>query len=164
MMSPGPRGLPAIRLGAFVALAAFASVYWLSLLADPPVARACVAVAAVAGAASLLALIERTGLASLPRTALAAAVFVTSTAIALAAIGVPTSTLVPGGWDQLGAGIDRGLEGLGGDVDFPYVGAEQWSRLILLAGLVCLLALAAALTFWPRRAAGSGRGSEDWRL
>ena len=86
----------------------------------------------------------------------AAAVFVTSTAIALAAIGVPTSTLVPGGWDQLGAGIDRGLEGLGGDVDFPYVGAEQWSSLILLAGLVCLLALAAALTFWPRRAAGSG--------
>lgn len=156
MISPGPRGLPAIRLGAFVALASFASVYWLSLLADPPVARACVAVAALAAAASLLALIERTGLASLPRTALAAAVFVTSTAVALAAIGVPISTLLPGGWDQLGAGIDRGLEGLGGDVDFPYVGAEQWSRLILLAGLVCLLALAAALTFWPRRAAGSG--------
>jgi len=156
MISPGPGGLPAIRLGAFVALAAFASAYWLSLLADPPVARACVAVAAVAGAASLLALIERTGLASLPRTALAAAVLVTSTAVALAAIGVPTSMLVPGGWDQLGAGIDRGLEGLSGDVDFPYVGAEQWSRLILLAGLVCLLALAAALTFWPRRAAGSG--------
>lgn len=156
MISPGPRGLPAIRLAAFVALASFASVYWLSLLADPPVARACVALAAVAGAASLLALIERTGLASLPRTALATAVFVASTAVALAAIGVPTSTLVPGGWDQLGAGIDRGLEGLGGDVDFPYVGAEQWSRLILLAGLVCLLALAAALTFWPRRAAGSG--------
>ena len=156
MIASGPRGLPAIRLGAFVALAAFGSAYWLSLLADPPVARACVAVAAVAGGASLLALIERIRLGILPRTALAAAVLVASTATALAAIGVPTSTLVPGGWDQLGAGIDRGLEGLGGDVEFPYGGAEQWSRLILLAGLVCLLALAAALTFWPRRARGSG--------
>jgi protein-glutamine gamma-glutamyltransferase len=156
MTAPELRGLPAIRLGAFVALAAFASAYWLSLLADPPVARACVAVAAVAGGASLLAVIERTRLASLPRTALAAAALVVSTAVALAAIGVPTSTLVPGGWDQLDAGIARGLEGLGGDVEFPYGGAEQWSRLILLGGLVCLLALAAALTFWPRRASGSG--------
>jgi protein-glutamine gamma-glutamyltransferase len=156
MIASPARGLPTVRLGAFVALAAFASAYWLSLLADPPVARACVAVAVVAGGGSLLALIGRTPLGSLPRTALAAAVFVASTAAALAAIGVPTSTLAPGGWDRLGAGIDRGLEGLGGDVEFPYAGAEQWSRLIMLAGLVCLLALAAALTFWPRRAPRSG--------
>ena len=146
----------AVRLGAFVALAVFASVYWLSLLADPPVARACVAIAAVAGGASLLALIERAGFEGWRRSVLAAAVLVAATVAALAAIGLPTSTLMPGGWDRLGAGIDRGLAGFGGDVDYPYAGDERWSTLILLAGLVCLLALASALTFWPRRASGSG--------
>jgi Transglutaminase-like superfamily/TgpA N-terminal domain len=78
-------------------------------------------------------------------------VTVAATAMALVAIGLPISTLLPGGWDRLGAGIDRGLAGLGGDVDYPYAGEEPWSRLILLAGLVCPLALAAALAFWPRR-------------
>jgi transglutaminase-like putative cysteine protease len=151
-----PWRFAAIRLGAFVALAVFASGYWLSLLADPPVARACVALAAVAGGASLLAVIEWAGFEGWRRSGLAAAVLVAATVAALAAIGLPTSTLMPGGWDRLGAGIDRGLAGLGGDVDFPYAGDEGWSALILLAGLVCLLALASALTFWPRRASGSG--------
>jgi transglutaminase-like putative cysteine protease len=151
-----PWRFAAIRLGAFVALAVFASGYWLSLLADPPVARACVALAAVAGGASLLAVIEWAGFEGWRRSGLAAAVLVAATVAALAAIGLPTSTLMPGGWDRLGAGIDRGLEGLGGDVDFPYGGDEAWSALILLAGLVSLLALASALTFWPRRASGSG--------
>jgi protein-glutamine gamma-glutamyltransferase len=145
-----------IRLGAFVALAAFASAYWLSLLTDPPVARACGAIAAVACGAFMLALVERAGLGGWRRFLLAAAVLIAATVTALAAIGLPTSTLAPGGWDRLGAGIDRGLAGLAGDVDFPYAGEEQWSRLILLSGLVCLLALATALTFWPRRASGSG--------
>lgn len=156
MTASALRGLPAIRLGAFLFLAAFASAYWLSLLADPPLARAGLAVALVALGASLLALLERTRLANLPRAALAVAVLVATTAAALAAIGVPASTLVPGGWDRLGAGIDRGFDGLSGDVDFPYFGAEQWSRLVLLAGLVCLLSLAAAFTFWPQRSSRSG--------
>jgi transglutaminase-like putative cysteine protease len=156
MSTPALERFPAIRLGAFVALAALGSAYWLSLLADPPVARACVAIAAVAGGASLLAVIEGADSAGWRRSVLAAAALVAATIAALAAIGLPTSTLGPGGWDRLGAGIDRGLAGLGGDVDFPYAGGERWSRLILLAGLVCLLALAAALTFWPRRVSGSG--------
>jgi protein-glutamine gamma-glutamyltransferase len=157
MSSPlAPWRFAAIRLGAFIGLAAFASAYWLSLLADPPVARACVAIGAVAGGAFLLALVERADLAGWRRSVLAAVVLVAATVVALAAIGLPTSTLGPGGWDRLGAGIDRGLAGLGGDVDFPYAGDERWSRLILLAGLVCLLALATVLTFWPRRTSSSG--------
>jgi protein-glutamine gamma-glutamyltransferase len=150
-----PWRFAAIRLGAFVVIAVFASGYWLSLLADPPVARAGVAIAAVAGGASLLTMIERAGFERWRRSVLAAAVLVGATVAALAAIGLPTSTLMPGGWDRLGTGIDRGLAGLGGDVDFPYSGDEGWSTLILLTGLVCLLALAAALTFWPRRGSGS---------
>ncbi len=155
-MTPALREIPAVRLCVFVALAAFASAYWLALLADPPVARACLAVAAIVVGASLLALIERARLGRGWRFALAAAVLVAAIVAALAAIGVPTSTLLPGGWDRLGDGIDRGLEGLGGDVDFPYAGGERWSRLILLAGLVGLLAVAVALTFWPRPDSGSG--------
>src|SRR4029453_5604760 len=56
-----PWRFAAIRLGVFVALAVFPAWWWLSLLADPPVARACVALAAVAGGASLLAVIEWAG-------------------------------------------------------------------------------------------------------
>jgi transglutaminase-like putative cysteine protease len=144
-----------VRLAAFVALAALASAYWLSLLADPPVVRTGLALAVVVAGASLLALIGRARLGSWRRSALAAAVSIAAIATAVVAIGLPISTLLPGGWDRLGAGIDAGLTGLSGDVDFPYAGGERWSRLILLAGLVCLLALAAALTFWPRRTSGS---------
>jgi hypothetical protein len=46
-------------------------------------------------------------------------VLIVATGTALAAIGLPISTLLPGGWDRLGAGIDGGLAGLGGGVDFP---------------------------------------------
>jgi transglutaminase-like putative cysteine protease len=145
-----------VRLAAFVALAALASAYWLSLLADPPVARTGLALAVVVAGASLLALVGRARLGSRRRSALAAAVSIAATATAVAAIGLPISTLLPAGWDRLGAGVDAGLTGLSGDVDFPYAGGERWSRLILLAGLVCLLALAAALTFWPR---GTSRSS-----
>lgn len=155
MSAAAPRPLT-LRLAVFVALAGFAAAHWLALVADPPTARAGLAVATIAGGAGLLALIERTGIGRWRGAALAAASLVASTAIALLAIGLPASMLLPSGWDELGAGIDRGLAGLAGEVEFPYAGGEQWSRLILLVGLVCLLALGAALAFWPRRAAGTG--------
>jgi hypothetical protein len=154
--TPAPSGFPAIRLAAFVGIAGLACTYWLALLDDPPVGRAFLALAMVAGAAALLALIERAAMHELRRTALAAAVVAGTTVAALVAVGVPLSTLFPGGWDRLGAGIDEGLTGFAGEVEFPYAGGEPWSRLILLGGLVCLLALAAALAFWPRRGARSG--------
>jgi protein-glutamine gamma-glutamyltransferase len=150
------RGFPVVRLAAFTSLAVFASAYWLSLIADPPVARACAALAVLIGGAALLAQIGRARLGRWQRQALAAAVLTVATGTSLAAIGLPISTLLPGGWDRLAAGIDSGLAGLGGGVDFPYAGGVRWSRLILLAGLVCLLALAVGLTFWPRRTPGLG--------
>jgi transglutaminase-like putative cysteine protease len=155
MSATAPRPLTP-RLAVFVALAGFAAAHWLTLVSDPPTARAALAVAAIAAGACLLALIERFGSGGWRRAALAAATVLASTAIALLAIGLPGSMLLPSGWEELSAGIDRGLAGLGGEVEFPYAGGEQWSRLILLAGLVCLLALGAALAFWPRRAAGTG--------
>ena len=146
-----------VRLAVFAALAAFAAGHWLALLSEPPVARVSLALIAIATGAVALAAIERAALPRPPRVALAAAALVVATALALVAVGVPASTLLPGAWDELGAGVDRGLAGLGGDVEFPYAGPEPWSRLLLLGCLACLLALAAALAFWPRSGAASGR-------
>jgi protein-glutamine gamma-glutamyltransferase len=155
-VSAAARGWLTPRLAVFVALAAFAAAHWLALVTDPPTGRAVLALAAIAGGACLLAWIERSEIARWPGVGLAAAVMVASTALALAAIGLPLSMLLPGGWGELGAGIDRGFAGLAGEVEFPYAGGEEWSRLILLLGLVCLLALGAAFAFWPRRPAGRG--------
>jgi len=155
MSATEPRPLTP-RLAVFVALAVFAAAHWLALVTDPPTARAVLALAAIVGGACLLALIERSVVGGWGAAVLAAAVLLASTALALLAIGLPASMLLPGGWEELGAGIDRGLAGLAGEIEFPYAGGERWSRLILLAGLVCLLALGAALAFWPRRAAGTG--------
>jgi transglutaminase-like putative cysteine protease len=151
---PDP-ALALARLAVFAALAAFAAAEWLTLLADPPVVAVAAALAAIAAAAALLALVGRLGIGRWRAGALAAATLAAATAVALVAVGVPASTLVPGGWDELGAGVDRGLAGLGGDVEFPYAGGEPWSRLTLLAGLVLALSVAAALSFWPGRGARS---------
>jgi hypothetical protein len=155
-VSAAARGSLTPRLAVFVALAAFVAAHWLALVTDPPTGRAVLALAAIAGGACLLAWIERSEIARWPGVGLAAAVLLASTALALAAIGLPLSMLLPGGWGELGAGIDRGFAGLAGEVEFPYAGGEEWSRLILLLGLVCLLALGAAFAFWPRRPAGRG--------
>ncbi|MGH2962990.1 MAG: transglutaminaseTgpA domain-containing protein, partial [Solirubrobacterales bacterium] len=69
--------------------------------------------------------------------------------LGLLAIGVPARLIQPGGWDELGSEIGRGFSGLNGDIAYPYRGANEWSRLVILAGLPLALGLAAALAFWP---------------
>ena len=78
--------------------------------------------------------------------------------LALAATGLSLRLLGPRGWDELGDGLDRGLEGIQ-TIDWPYAGPDEWVRLTILLGAPVLLAVAAALAFWPVR-----RGARAMRL
>jgi Transglutaminase-like superfamily/TgpA N-terminal domain len=137
------------RLLAFAALAAFATAHWISLVDEPPAGRAVLALVAIVGGAAVLLAIGRARLPRLVAGALAAVAVVAAIASGLAAVGVSLSLLWPSGWDELGTNIDRGLSGLAGDIDYPYQGANEWSRLAILAAAPLALGIAAALAFWP---------------
>jgi protein-glutamine gamma-glutamyltransferase len=138
-----------IRLGVFAALAAFAGAHWVTLVEDPPIGGAMLAVGlAVAGSVAMVAI----GGMRLDRRiawGLAAAVALAIVAAALVAMGLPAALLDPERWGELLDGIDQGFRGISRDVDYPYAGANEWSRLVLLFGLPVALGLAAALAFWP---------------
>ena len=140
----------ALELLAFGALAAFAGLHWVTLVADPPLGRALLAaLAACAGGAVLV----RVGAGRLPRGgswALAGVVAAATLALGLLALGLRAGLLAPGGWDELAHGIGQGLNGLA-DADYPYSGHNPWARLTILLALPLTLGVAAALAFWPGR-------------
>jgi len=139
-----------IRLLTFAALATFAAAHWVALVESPPAGRLLLCVAVVTGAGALLMLLGRLRLAR-PAVHLGALVIVLlAAALALVAMGLPVRLLGPRNWDDLGAELDRGLSGVR-TVMWPYGGPEAAVRLAILLGAPALLALAAALTFWPAR-------------
>jgi transglutaminase-like putative cysteine protease len=143
----------ALRLAAFAALALFGTLHWARLVVDPPVWRLLLLVAlAVAGGAVLLALrrVRPPALSS----AAAAATSLGLLCLGLVVAGLNVRLLAPGNWGELIDGLDRGLSGIQA-VGWPYEGPDPWVRLTTLLGPPLLLALAAALAFWPaRRGAG----------
>lgn len=153
---PAPAGL-ALRLGVFGALCAWGAGHWGGFVAAPPTWRlAAVAAVATAGGALLAAtrrIPEPGRLAPAARLAIAAGTL----ALGLVAVGLDARLLLPGNWDELREGLDRGVAGLR-TVSWPYAGPDEWLRLTLLLGAPALAALAAVLSFWPaRRHAGSAR-------
>ena len=70
--------------------------------------------------------------------------------LALGAIGLPLRLIGPNNWDELSDGLDRGLAGVQ-TVEWPYRGSDYWVRLTTLMGGPLLIALAAALAFFPAR-------------
>jgi hypothetical protein len=144
-----------VRLALFAALAAFTAAHWVTLVENPPFGRTLIAVAcAAAGAAALATIAARvpSRWRAWPLAALAVlGIF------AAVAIGIPARLLLPSGWGELLSDVGDGLGSLG-NADYPYAGGDPWSRLVLLAGLAPLLALAAALVFWP------AAGEAKWRL
>ena len=62
----------------------------------------------------------------------------------------PPRLLAPGAWGELRHNLTAGLNAIGNN-DYPYSGANEWSRLAILFGLPLWLGLAASLAFWPRR-------------
>jgi protein-glutamine gamma-glutamyltransferase len=148
---------PAARLLGFAGLAAFAAAHWVSLVEGPPAGRVVLAVAAIVAGAAVLIAIGRARLPRVASAALAAVATIGAVALGLAAIGLSAALLWPSGWDELGTNIDRGLSGLAGDIDYPYRGANQWSRLAILAAVPVALGIAAALAFWPTSERASSR-------
>ncbi len=145
-----PRDSIAVRLGAFAALASFAATQWIALVADPPVGRAALAVGAGVAGAVALALIARASVGRASAWALAVVASLLAVAAAAFAIGVPARLLAPGAWGELRHNLTAGLNAIGNN-DYPYSGANEWSRLAILFGLPLWLGLAASLAFWPRR-------------
>ena len=117
MNSDARRG--AVALVATVALAGFCAFHWANLVVDPPVGRVVSAVA-IAGAlgAALLILGARGGSTRRRRVAASGLTAVALVAGVLAA-GLDSSLLLPGHWDELGAGVSDGISGLGG-ATYPY--------------------------------------------
>jgi transglutaminase-like putative cysteine protease len=142
------------RLIAFAALAFFGAMYWAALI-DP--ARSgdlfLALLAALAGAVGLIAV--PAGASDRRRRAIATAVAIALLLVALITAGVPLRMLWPKGWDELVNGMIQGI-GTTPGITVPYRGLDDWVRISIVSGGTALLALAALLAFWPRRAGGRG--------
>ncbi|OLE35865.1 MAG: hypothetical protein AUG48_09520 [Actinobacteria bacterium 13_1_20CM_3_68_9] len=147
-----PRDSLILRLVAFAALAAFAASQWVALVADPPIGRTALALAAGVAGAVALSWIARAAIGH--RLAWLPALVASLLAVAAAAwaLGVPARLLGPAAWGQLDHNLTAGLNAIGNN-DYPYRGTNEWSRLAILFGLPLWLGLAAALGFWPTRRA-----------
>jgi Transglutaminase-like superfamily/TgpA N-terminal domain len=147
-----PAQVAALRLVALAGIGALAAVQWGSLLDDPPTFRllGVVAIAVAVGWASSRLPARR----SQSRALELGALLVAGAFASLLALGVPARELVPWGWDELAGNLSAGLDGLGGEFDFPLSGAIEWSRLLLVIAMVPLLLGAAVLGFRPGRSAG----------
>ena len=150
MSRTAPAPSAALRFAAFAALAGFAALHWIGLVADPPIGRAAVALIAVCGGAATLALIARAQIRRVPAWTLALVVSVVATAASALAIGLPARLLAPANWGELVDHLVGGVEELG-NADYPYGGPDPWARLAILLGLSLGLGLAAAFAFWPVR-------------
>ncbi len=147
-----PRDSLVLRLCAFGALAAFGAAHWVLLVENAAAGRTVLVVLTAVGGGAVLALLGRL---PFPRTliwGLAALAAVATLLLGLMAAGLPGRLLLPEHWSELTDGLDRGLAGIQG-VEWPYDGPDPWIRLTLLMGAPLLLALAAALAFWPARRA-----------
>ncbi len=146
------------RLAVFAALGAFAAMHWAALVESPPVLRVALAVGLATAAAGALVALRRV---SWPRPAVhgaALGVALVGLLAASAAMGLAPRLLWPTHWDDLVGQLDRGLSGIR-TVTWPYAGPEEDVRRAILLGASTLLALAAALAFWPAR-----RGARALRL
>jgi protein-glutamine gamma-glutamyltransferase len=139
------------RVVAFTALAAFASHHWFLLVDGSDAWRwiSCVGIGA-AGAVTLIALRGRRPLAV---AAGSAAVFAGMLVGGLLAVGIPLASLLPGGGDDLGTQLSRGLSGVS-QIDTPYDGPSAWTELGIMAAVPLGVSVAMLAAFWP---AGEGR-------
>ena len=143
------------RLGAFAALGLFAGLHWGALIQPAQGGDMLLSlIFALAGAAALIA-IPSDAPDWQQRTAAGVVAFVLFV-LALLVAGVPLRMLGPRGWDELVAGMSQGISSTPA-ITVPYRGVDEWVRTAILSGGTALLALAALLAFWPRRAvAGAG--------
>jgi len=113
---------PAARLAAFAPLVAFCSLMWARTLDPAQAARMLVASGVAIAAAVALVRV---------REPWRYAVGVVAVAGALLAAGVPARMLLPGGWDELLAGLGAGFGDLP-TTSVPYRGRDAWTIITLL--------------------------------
>ena len=136
------------RLIGFVPLAVFGALHWMGMVEPALPERAWRAVGVgllIAGGLIALRRLPR-------RLQPLAAIAVTAAGLALALLagGVADEQLRPSVWGDLSAAIGRGIDGLPG-TRTPYRGLDPDVQLVIPLGGAVLVALAAALAFWPRR-------------
>ena len=141
-----------IRLATFAALSAFCAYHWFALVASPPIGR--LAALMVVAVALALALTAAGGLRR-PRVA-AAAFSVAALVLALAVTGLEVRLIWPTGWSELRANLEAGLSGVS-QVELPYAGPDEWTRLGILLAAPMTVVAAAAIAFWPSPRAVAGR-------
>jgi hypothetical protein len=145
----------ALRLAVFFAFAEYASLQYATLLEHAPAGRVLGAAAiATAGGAALALGLGRLRSKVAARAGAVLVVFAVA-ALVLLAVGIPARLLLH--WGALGERVSHGLQGLEGWL-WPFRGAQLWPRLTVLALLAPVLALAAALCFWPERRGRAARG------
>jgi len=152
---PGARAA-VVRLAAFAPLAAFAAAHWATLVFEPPLWRLAGAIAVATLCGGLLVASSRLGSRRPLLLGARGAAVAVCAVLALLATGLPFATIVPGGWDDLAAGIAQGFDGLGG-VEWPYEGGDGWVRLTVLLAIPFVSVVTAALAFWPPAAGRAGR-------
>ena len=156
--APGPRARPSVAPSVllFAALAAFAALHVSGLLrargealagAD---ARVLLAAAVAATGGWVLARSAGLRLNRAPAAAARCGVILATALACGAAAGTPTALLAPDRLPELADGLARGFEGIR-TVRWPYQGTDPWVELAVLLPVALVLALAAALCFWPAR-------------
>ncbi len=142
-------GAAPLRIAAFAALAALVATQWARLVEAPPAGHVALVVLLLVAGAGALALVAARRPKHAMTTVVAGVALIVAVAVGLVAAGVPARLLEPGGWGELLSRIGRGFSGMSGTVDYPYDGANGWTRIVILAGLPVALGIAAALAFWP---------------
>ena len=140
-------GAIAIELALFSALAAFGMAQWARLVEPQPTADLMLSLAVVCVAATGLSALAglRPGI---RRTLLALAVAAAGLCAALVAAGLPAHLLEPAHWGEFRDEVQNGVGGIE-QAQLPYDGADEWIRRSLVLGAPALVALAAAVAFWP---------------
>lgn len=156
-MGPGERTESPLRaVVAFTPMCALAAVSWAELLASPPTGRVAAVVAIATACGLVLSLTARLE----PHGRLEARIVrVATVAVALVAgplaVGIPASMLMPGGWDQLLAGLASGIDEL--PRQWPYGGGDPWVNRTVLLAIPLMTVPAAAFALWPPAAGPGGR-------
>jgi protein-glutamine gamma-glutamyltransferase len=137
----------AIELPLFVALAVLGMAQWARLVSPASAGRMALALVVVCLVAVLLWALSYLP-PGRPRTMLALAVAICGGFGALLAAGLPVHFLAPADWVEFRHNLRGGIGGIE-EAQLPYGGADPWVRLALILGAPALVALAAALAFWP---------------
>lgn len=138
---------PVARLAGFAALAALGAMQWTRMVAGLSAGRGLLWAALACVIGMVVVACDRL---SGRRRALGLVGVAAAGALAgFAVSGLDVGLLRPRNWSELGDGVARGLQALGG-VRMPYDGTDEWPGLTLqlLGALLCVLA--ALLAFWPR--------------